>query len=131
MVKVKVNSKMDHYGVFISDEEVIQFGKNPALLEGVPESEVRVCSTDIDEFRNGGFPEFADLTISEKLKRFKTDKIIDTARSRIGQDGYNIVFNNCEHFAYECIFGKKYSSQSETAKEVIKEMATGKTSERN
>ena len=38
---------------------------------------------------------------------------------------YNILYNNCEHFAYECIFGKKYSSQTDKAKEIIKQMATG------
>ncbi len=125
MVRVKVNSQMDHYGVYISDSEIIQFGKNPSLRMGLSESEVFVCATDINEFRDGGFPEFADLSFSEKLKRFKTDKIIDNARSRIGEGGYNILYNNCEHFAYECVFGKKYSSQSEKAKEVIKQMATG------
>ena len=124
MVRVKVNSQMDHYGVFISDSEIIQFGKNPSLRLGVSESEVFVCATDINEFRDGGYPEFADLSFSEKMKRFKTDKIIENARSRIGEGGYNILFNNCEHFAYECIFGKKYSSQSEAARDIIKEMAT-------
>ena len=126
MVRVKVNSQMDHYGVYISDDEIIQFGKNPSLRLGVSESDVRVLSTDINEFRDGGFPEFADLSFSEKMKRFKTEKIIENARSRIGEAGYNIIYNNCEHFAYECIFGKKYSSQSEKAKEIIKQMATGK-----
>jgi hypothetical protein len=127
MVRVKVNSQMDHYGVYVSDSEVIQFGKNPGLRLGISESEVFVLATDINEFRNGGFPEFADLSLSEKLKRFKTEKIVETARKRIGEGGYNILYNNCEHFAYECIFGKKYSSQTDKAKEIIKQMATGKT----
>lgn len=131
MVRVKVNSQMDHYGVFISDSEIIQFGKNPSLRPGVSESEVFVCATDINEFRDGGYPEFADLTFSEKMKRFKTAKIIDNARSRIGEGGYNILFNNCEHFAYECVFGKKYSSQSESAREIIKQMATGQVKGEN
>ena len=129
MVRVKVNSQMDHYGVFVSDSEVIQFGKNPSLRLGLADTDVFVCATDIDEFRDGGYPEFADLSFSEKLKRFKTDKIIENARSRIGEGGYNIIYNNCEHFAYECIFGKKYSSQAEKAKEVIKKMATGEETE--
>ncbi len=129
MVRVKVNSQMDHYGVFVSDSEVIQFGKNPSLRLGVSDTDVFVCATDIDEFRDGGYPEFADLSFSEKLKRFKTDKIIELARSRMGEGGYSIIYNNCEHFAYECIFGKKYSSQAEKAKEIIKKMATGEQAE--
>ena len=128
MVRVHVNNQIDHYGVYISDDEVIQFGMNPSLRLGVSDTEVFVCATSIDDFRNGAYPEFADLSFLEKLKRFKTDKIVSTARARIGEGGYNIVFNNCEHFAYECIFGKKYSSQSDLVKELVKQQALGKDS---
>lgn len=129
MVRVHVNSQLDHYGVYISDSEVIQFGKNPSLRMGVSEKDVLVCSTDINEFRNGSFPEFADFTFSEKLKKFKTDKIVSLARGRIGEGGYNILYNNCEHFAYECIFGKKYSSQTEAIKDAVKEQVQIKVPE--
>ena len=126
MVRVKVNDQLDHYGVFVSDSEVIQFGKNPSLRLGVSEKDVLVLSTDINEFRNGAFPEFADMSLGEKFKRFKTDKTIELARKRIGEGGYNIIHNNCEHFAYECVFGIKYSSQEEKVREIIRNTATGK-----
>ncbi|MBQ1703581.1 MAG: 4'-phosphopantetheinyl transferase superfamily protein, partial [Oscillospiraceae bacterium] len=35
------------------------------------------------------------------------------ARSRIGEGGYDIIHNNCEHFAYECLFGVGRSLQEE------------------
>lgn len=126
MVRVHVNSQLDHYGVYISDDEVIQFGLNPSLRIGASEEDCKVCATTIDEFRNGAYPEFADLSMKEKFQRFKVSKIVETARGRLGEGGYNILLNNCEHFAYECIFGKKYSSQSELVKQLIKEQATGK-----
>lgn len=131
MIRVHVNNQIDHYGVYISDNEIIQFGLNPSIRLGLSETDVKVCSTDIDEFRNGAYPEFADWSFGEKIKRFKVQKIIDNARNRIGEGGYNILFNNCEHFAYECIFGTKYSSQSELVKQLIKEEATGKKAEGN
>ena len=35
------------------------------------------------------------------------------ARSRLGEGGYNILHNNCEHFVNECVFGIKKSEQEE------------------
>ncbi|MCQ2493932.1 MAG: lecithin retinol acyltransferase family protein [Lachnospiraceae bacterium] len=126
MVRVHCNDQLDHYGVYVSDTEVIQFGKNPSLRTGATEAHVLVLSTDINEFRNGTFPEFADMSFSEKLKRINPNKTVEIARSRIGESGYNIIHNNCEHFAYECVFGKKYSSQEEKVRELVKLTATGK-----
>jgi len=126
MIRVHVNSQLDHYGVYVSDSEIIQFGKNPSLRLGVTEADVAVLATDINEFRNGAYPEFADMSFTEKLKRIKPERSIEIARERIGDKGYNILHNNCEHFAYECIFGKKYSSQEENVRRIIKEQATGK-----
>jgi predicted ATPase len=36
---------------------------------------------------------------------------VERARSRIGEDKYNLVFNNCEHFAIWCKTGISESSQ--------------------
>ena len=96
------------------------------IRSGMTEAEVCVLSTDINEFRNGTYPEFADMSFSEKMKRFAPDKTVKLARERIGEQGYNIIHNNCEHFAYECVFGKKYSSQEEKVRALIKSTATGK-----
>lgn len=126
MVRVHANSYFDHYGVYVSDEEVIQFGFNPALGEPVPDKEVTVVATDMTTFRNGAFPEFADMSFKEKCTRKSPDKAISVARSRIGEGGYNVVHNNCEHFAYECIFGYKYSSQEQKVREMVKLKAMGK-----
>ena len=30
---------------------------------------------------------------------------------QLGRGGYNIISNNCEHFANECLFGTKESEQ--------------------
>ena len=126
MVRVHCNDQLDHYGVYVSDTEIIQFGKNPTLRMDVSEAEVCVLSTDINEFRNGTYPEFADMSFSEKMKRYNPEKTVKIARARIGEYGYNIIHNNCEHFAYECVFGKKYSSQEEKVRSIIKSTATGK-----
>lgn len=126
LVRVHCNEYLDHYGVYINDSEIIQFGKNPTLRENVSESEVVVLSTDIDEFRNGAIPEFADMTFNDKSERHDPLRSVELAKARIGESGYNVIYNNCEHFAYECVFGKKYSSQEAKVRMLIKETAMGK-----
>ena len=37
--------------------------------------------------------------------------VVNYAFSRVGEGGYNIISNNCEHFANDCLFGKKKSNQ--------------------
>lgn len=112
MIRVELNG-IFHYGIYVSDEEVIQFGYPPVLREK-DKDHIVVVSTSIDVFSCGNFVEVGVPDKKEKKEAFPKEKIIENARKRIGEEGYNILHNNCEHFAYECYFGKKYSSQ-ETA----------------
>lgn len=106
MIRTKVDFYY-HYGIYVDDETVIQFGP-PDGASRDPD-EIEVISTDIDIFRNGGEVETAKLDLSERLKRNSADKTVEIARSRIGEKGYNILHNNCEHFANECVFGAPHS----------------------
>jgi len=38
-------------------------------------------------------------------------KIIEKAKSMLGTIGYNVLWNNCEHFAAFCRYGKMWSEQ--------------------
>ena len=110
-----------HYGIFVSEEEIIQFGYNPSLREKDKDNIV-VIATDIDTFSCGQMVEVGELTFSDHKKRFAPQKVVDNARSRLGEGGYNIIHNNCEHFAYECYTGIKYSSHEEEARAKWKNM---------
>lgn len=97
-----------HYGIFVSDDEVIQFGLPPA--EGLLNrkfDEIAVCVTDIDTFSMGKAVEVASLERGDKKKRLSPSKTVSRAQSRIGERGYDILHNNCEHFARYCYFGEK------------------------
>ncbi len=112
MIRVKVGP-MYHYGIYIRDDEVIQFGPNPALRLGLADSELSVCQTDMDAFLCGEFLEVRVPDRKERRHQFSPKKTAELARSRIGEKGYHILHNNCEHFAYECVTGEHYSSQME------------------
>ena len=45
---------------------------------------------------------------------------VAAARNRMGEGGYHILYNNCEHFANECVTGKHYSEQVEGVREMFK-----------
>lgn len=125
MIRVRVGS-MYHYGIYLSDDEVIQFGL-PPIDGAVRNSEdVKVLVTDVDVFHCGNFLETAELGFFEKRKARKAEEIAAYARSRIGSGGYDILKNNCEHFAYECVFGKGRSIQSENAENMLQNILRDK-----
>jgi len=37
--------------------------------------------------------------------------ILDKARRALNQEGYNLMYSNCEHFATECRYGQATSRQ--------------------
>ena len=97
-----------HYGIFVSDDEVIQFGLPPVQgLLNRKFDEISVCVTDIDTFSAGKIVEVASLQKGDGLKRLSPAKTVARARAGIGEKGYNILHNNCEHFARYCYLGEK------------------------
>lgn len=118
IIRVKSGS-IYHYGIYASDSEVIQFGLSPNHTDRVADRDVEVCVSDIDNFLLDGFLE---VGVAEKKdeKRYSPQKTVTVARSKLGVKGYNIIYNNCEHFAYECYCGKKVSSQVEEVRSFFK-----------
>ena len=112
LIRVKLGS-IYHYGVFVSEEEVIQFGLAPSARPTLKDSEIEVCASDIDAFLCGGFLEVAEFDRAEKKKNRRPKAIVAFARESMGKRGYHILYNNCEHFAYECVTGKPYCSQTD------------------
>lgn len=110
MIRVSMGSYY-HYGIFVSDDEIIQFGLPPTLnLLNRDFKEIEVCVSDINTFSNGKIVEVAKLEKHDD-KRLKASKTVLLARSKIGSKGYDIIHNNCEHFAYYCYFGKNINEE--------------------
>lgn len=96
-----------HHGIYIGDDKVIHYaGLADGLTSGVVEA------TTLEAFSNGnGF-----TVKSHTYPRFTGQSVIDRARSRLGEDDYNVFFNNCEHFCEWCVNGEHRSEQIEQAK---------------
>ena len=104
MIRISFGS-FYHYGIFVSEEEVIQFGLPP--VEGLLNrkiDDISVCVSDIYTFSAGEVVEVAFPEKSDKQKRLSPKKTVQRARDSIGEKGYHILRNNCEHFARYCYF---------------------------
>lgn len=94
-----------HFGIYISDDCIIHYdGKQDDLLL----RKMCIRDTNIERFLNGKG--------SYKVKQFKNEKyspneVVKRAKNEIGSKDFNLILNNCEHFAIWCKTGNKKSSQ--------------------
>ena len=101
-----------HHGIYVSDSEVIHFtgNENDSILDW---SKPEVISSDLDYFLKGDTLEVKEYTDDELEDLYPVDHIVQYARTCLGDKGYNLVFNNCEHFANTCTLGRFRSKQVE------------------
>lgn len=100
-----------HHGIYVGNGKVVHYAPTDF-------GEVCIFETTIDEFRKWLLP-FDSICDTElyKLYRFKksdspirytSDEVVNRAYSRIWETEYNLVFNNCEHFARWCRCNQSY-----------------------
>lgn len=111
--KNSVYGLYQHYGIYIGDGRVIHFS-GPKGQEINP-FEADILETSLTQFLKGEKLYIVRERKDSKLRSFSPDEIVSRAKSQLGrQKGqYDLVFNNCEHFAYWCRFGIKKSQQVE------------------
>ncbi len=99
-----------HHGIYLSDDCVIHFGGTDSdnILDP---SKARVIKTNLDDFLKGGILEVRNITQEEAATIRSSQDIANYAFASLGNAGYDLVNNNCEHFANECLFGEKKSMQ--------------------
>lgn len=97
-----------HYGIFVSEEQVIQFGLPDDPMRQA--EQIKVLSSDIAAFLQGGEVEVAVPESNERKRMRKPEEIVSIAQSRLGEGGYDILHNNCEHFVNDCAFGQHTST---------------------
>jgi len=96
----KMGGIYDHHAIYIGDGQVIEYGG----LGGGRSGKIRYRS--YDDFKGQG-----RVVVVDSEKSFSGKEIVERAKSRIGEDDYDVVFNNCEHFANWCRSGNHVSDQ--------------------
>lgn len=86
-----------HHGLYAGGGEVLEYSQKGVHLVSL-----------------SNFSEGNDIRIEEHSVRFYSrEESIQRGISRLGEDEYNVVFNNCERFVYWCIDGLPVCSQIE------------------
>ena len=87
--------RLYHHGIYIGNDEVVQFGL-PTDVYKDPKT-VKVLRSHISEFLAGGFLEVRIFNRKELKQKNSNEEIVRIALSKVGEGGYNILTNNCEH----------------------------------
>lgn len=126
----------EHYGIYIGDGEVIHFtksdGKNTIIKTSMKkfmesnkssnryfildcEPEIKdINSSSIDKYIKksvNGFGPSLPAVFRKPVEIYSPEETVNRAKQYIGEQGYNLLVNNCEHFAIWCKTGLKYSYQ--------------------
>lgn len=86
----------EHHGIDCGDGTVIHYRKPSETVE----------RTSKATFAHG-----QPIYIKKYPVRYIPDTVIQRAESRLGEKQYNLLFNNCEHFANWCTTGVSHSQQ--------------------
>jgi hypothetical protein len=91
-----------HHGIYVGDGRVVHYSGLASGLQRGPVEEV-----PMDRFTRGQ-PVWVN---SHATSNFDAREVIERARSRVGEDGYRLLTNNCEHFCEWCLRGEHRSYQ--------------------
>jgi hypothetical protein len=93
-----------HHGIYVGEGKVVHYaGSTHGFIAG-PIEEI-----PLDRFTCGRAV-WADC---EAPANFSGDEVIRRARSRVGENRYRLISNNCEHFCEWCLRGVHRSYQIE------------------
>lgn len=91
-----------HHGVYIGNNQVIHYS---GFANGRNSGQIATAS--LSEFSNG-----CEISVrNHPSRKYDASESVERAFSRIGEDWYNVLVNNCEHFVNWCIDGSHKSEQ--------------------
>lgn len=94
-----------HHGIYCGNGRVVHYsGFAQAFKKGSLEI------TTLEGFLGSESKYYVIKYPSDKV-RFSSEEVTERALSRVGEDSYNLVCNNCEHFAAWCVTGESESKQ--------------------
>jgi hypothetical protein len=101
-----------HYGIYAGRGRVIHY----AAENGDFGNNIEIRESSLSKFtENNKYDAIEPIKGQSRVKPFSPQETVRRARSRIGEKRYNLIFNNCEHFALWCKYGKNKSVQVEKA----------------
>jgi hypothetical protein len=94
-----------HHGVYVGNGKVVHYAGLCGSAHRGPVEEVTLA-----RFAAG----HAIGVRPHPCPRYASDEVVRRARSRLGENHYRLLTNNCEHLCTWCLFGEGRSQQVET-----------------
>ena len=103
-----------HHGIYVSDDYVIHFASKENV-DRIDPKDAKIIITSLSEFLKDGILEVRVFNSEELSKKRSPSDIVNYAFMQVDKrlGTYNLISNNCEHFANECVFGQAVSEQVE------------------
>jgi hypothetical protein len=98
-----------HYGVYDGYGGVFHFN-------GITPEDAYIHYSLLAEFGKGGI-----VNVDPCIKVFSPNEIVERASSKLGENfgGFNLITNNCEHFAKWCATDVRQSSQAAASQSFV------------
>lgn len=90
-----------HHGIEVADGMVVHFTGTPGSKYNAA-----IRREPLSSFANGG-----TVRVRPYEQRLPPEEAVTRAESKLGESGYNLYANNCEHFARWCVTDDHKSSQ--------------------
>jgi len=94
-----------HHGIYVGRGMVVHYAGLSRFLRARPVEEVAMSRFSMGR---------AVWVIESGESRYSPQEIVRRARSRLGENEYQVLRNNCEHFCNWCISGRSHSPQIES-----------------
>ena len=94
-----------HHGIYVGRGMVVHYAGLCQLLHSGPVEEVTLSRFSM------GRPV---RIVEHSESKYSPQEIVRRARSRLGENDYQVLRNNCEHFCNWCISGRSHSTQVES-----------------
>ncbi|CAF1152366.1 unnamed protein product [Rotaria sordida] len=123
-----VRSVYSHWAIYIGDNEVIhRWGDNDGVgqsigiwgnittISGVQFNKAKIIKSNISDVLKYGGKVCVNNYLDSTWKPLPVAIILAKAHSVTDQEGYNVLYSNCEHFATDCRYGQASSRQVQVA----------------
>ncbi len=102
---VSLRAGYSHHGIYVGGGRVVHYAGLCVSLHRGPIEEVT-----LERFAAG----YEVAIVAHPCAAFAGREAVARARSRLGEDRYRLLSNNCEHFCTWCVDGKGRSEQVRT-----------------
>lgn len=101
---ITLRHNYNHHGIYVGDGKVMHYAGLCESLHRGPVQEVSIAR----------FAASQEIWVKPTpLPRYVGEETVQRERSRLGENHYRLLTNNCEHFCTWCLYSQSYSEQVE------------------